>query len=82
MNFIVVLSESKDYLNIIIITDKLLKNVSLTALLNLKVKTVIQSFIKNIFSLYETFLAIVSDWSSQFISEFWVRFCEIFNIQH
>ena len=24
---------------------------------------------------------IVSDWGSQFISEFWVRFCEIFNIQ-
>ena len=32
--------KSKDYLNIIIITDRLLKDVSLTALLNLKIETV------------------------------------------
>ena len=53
MNFIVVLSESKGYLNIIIITDRLLKDVLLTILLNLEIKTVVQSFIKNVFSLHE-----------------------------
>ena len=61
MNFIVVLSESEDYLNIIIVTDRLLKNVSLTALSNLEIKTVVQSFIKNIFSLYKAPLMIVSN---------------------
>ena len=41
INFIVALSESKDYLNIMIVTDRLLKNVSLTALLNLKIEMII-----------------------------------------
>ena len=61
MNFIVALSESKDYSNIMVVTDRLLKDVSLTALLNLEIETVVQSFIKNVFSLYEAPLAIVSD---------------------
>ena len=61
MNFIVALSESEGYSNIIIITDRLSKDVSLTALLNLEVETVVQSFIKNVFSLHEAFLVIVSD---------------------
>ena len=49
MNFIVILSESKDCLNIIIVTDKLLKDVLLAALSNLEIKTVVQNFIKNVF---------------------------------
>ena len=61
MNFIVALSESEDYLNIMIITDRLLKDISLIVLLNLKIETIIQSFIKNVFLFYETSLAIVSD---------------------
>ena len=61
MNFIVALSESKSYSNIIIITDRLLKNVSLTALSNLKIEMIIQSFIKNVFSFYKTSSVIVSD---------------------
>ena len=61
MNFIVALSESKSYSNIMIITDRLSKDVSLTALLNLKIETVVQSFIKNVFSLHEAPLAIMSD---------------------
>ena len=61
MNFIVALSESEGYSNIMIIINRLLKDVSLTALLNLEVETVVQSFIKNVFSLYEAFLVIVSD---------------------
>ena len=61
MNFIVALSESKDYSNIMIITDRLLKDVSLTALPNLEVEMIVQSFIKNVFSIYETFSVIVSN---------------------
>ena len=61
MDFIVALSESKGYSNIMIITDRLLKDVSLTALSNLKIKTVIQNFIKNIFSFHKAPSAIVSD---------------------
>ena len=57
------------------------KNVLLAALSNLKIETVVQSFIKNVFSFYEAPSAIVSDQSSQFISEFWIRFCKILNIQ-
>ena len=82
MDFIVALSESEGYSNIMIITNRLSKDVSLTALLNLEVETVIQSFIKNVFSFYEALSAIVSDWGSQFISEFWAKFCKTFNIQH
>ena len=82
INFIVALPESKGYSNIIIITDRLSKNVSLTALSNLEIKTVIQNFIKNIFSFHEASLMIVSDQGSQFISEFWMRFCKTLNIQH
>ena len=61
MNFIVALSESKGYSNIMIITNKLSKDVSLTALSNLEIEMIIQSFIKNVFSLYETSSMIVSD---------------------
>ena len=64
MNFIVALSESEGYLNIIIITNRLSKNVSLTVLLNLEIKIIIQSFIKNVFSLHEASLMIVSNQSS------------------
>ena len=70
MNFIVALSKSEGYSNIMIITDRLSKDISLTVLLNLEVKTIIQSFIKNVFSFYEASLVIVSDQSSQFINEF------------
>ena len=61
MNFIIALSENEGYSNIIIVTDRLSKDVSLTVLLNLEIKTVIQNFIKNIFSFHETPLMIVSD---------------------
>ena len=61
MNFIIALSENEDYSNIMIVINRLLKDVSLTALLNLKIKMIIQSFIKNIFSLYKAPLVIVSD---------------------
>ena len=61
MNFIVALSESKGYSNIMIITNRLSKDVSLTALLNLEIKIIVQSFIKNIFLFHEIFSAIVSD---------------------
>ena len=81
MDFIVALPESKGYSNIMIVTDRLLKDVSLTALLNLKIETIVQSFIKDIFSFHEASLMIVLDWGSQFISEFWARFCETLNIQ-
>ena len=54
MNFVVALLESEDYSNIIIIINRLLKDVSLTVLSNLEIKTVIQSFIKNVFSFHET----------------------------
>ena len=61
MNFIVALPESKDYSNIIIITDRLSKDISLTILSNLKIETVVQSFIKNVFLLYKAPSVIVSD---------------------
>ena len=61
MNFIIILPESEGYSNIIIITDRLSKDVSLTALSNLEVEMVVQSFIKNVFSLHETSLMIMSD---------------------
>ena len=61
MNFIVALSESEDYLNIMIIINRLLKDVSLTALSNLEIEMIIQSFIKNVFLLYEASSVIVSD---------------------
>ena len=64
MNFIIALPESEDYSNIMIVTDRLSKNVSLTALPNLEIETVIQSFIKNVFSLHKAFSAIVSDQNS------------------
>ena len=49
MNFIIALSESKGYSNIMIVTNRLSKNVLLTALSNLEIETVIQSFIKKYF---------------------------------
>ena len=81
INFIVVLLKSENCLNIIIIIDKLFKNVSFAVLSNLEIEIIIQSFIKNVFSLYGAPSVIVSDWGSQFISEFWAKFCETLNIQ-
>ena len=81
MNFIVALLKSEGCSNIMIITDRLFKDVSFAVLLNLEVEMIVQSFIKNVFSLHEALSVIVSDWGSQFINEFWARFCEILNIQ-
>ena len=61
MNFIIILSENEDYLNIIVVTDRLSKNVSLTVLSNLKIEIIVQSFIKNVFSFHEAPSVIVSD---------------------
>ena len=61
MNFIVALPESEGYSNIMVVTDRLSKDVSLAALLNLEVKTVVQSFIKNVFSFHKASSVIVSD---------------------
>ena len=41
MNFIVALLKSEDCLNIMVITDKLLKDVSLAVLLNLKIEMIV-----------------------------------------
>ena len=61
MNFIIALLKNEGYLNIIIVINRLLKNVLLTILLNLEIKMVVQSFIKNAFSFHEVSSAIVSD---------------------
>jgi hypothetical protein len=81
MDFITDLPESEGCTNMMVVTDRLSKDVVLVALPNLDVETVAWAFIKHVVAYHWLPKAIVSDRGSQFVSGLWKRLCEILGIQ-
>ena len=61
INFVVDLSNSNEYTNIMIVINKLIKLWYLIAFEFFDVETVVNVFIKNVFKLHELFDIIISD---------------------
>jgi hypothetical protein len=80
MDFITDLPESEGCTNLMVVTDRLSKDVVLIALPNLEVETVARAFIKHVVAYHWLPTAIVSDRGSQFVSGLWKRLCEILGI--
>jgi hypothetical protein len=81
MDFITDLPESEGCTNMMVVTDRLSKDVVFIALPNLDVETVAWAFIKHVVAYHWLPKAIVSDRGSQFVSGLWKRLCEILGIQ-
>ena len=81
MDFITDLPESEGCTNLMVVTDRLSKDIVLIALPNLDVETVAWAFIKHVVAHHWLPKAIVSDRGSQFVSGLWKRLCEILGIR-
>jgi len=81
MDFVGPLHESDMAKYIMVVTDRLSKDVALSALPDLEVETVSKAFIKDVYAHHGPPTAIVSDRGSQFISEFWTQLCNILGIK-
>ena len=80
IDFITDLPESEGCTNLMVVTDRLSKDVVLVALPNLEVETVAKAFIKHVVAYHWIPTAIVSDRGSQFVSGLWKRLCETLGI--
>ena len=70
IDFVVKLSNSNEYMNVMIVVDQLMKMRHMILLKMLDVIEVAEVFTKNIFKLHELSDMIVSDCEDQFISTF------------
>ena len=71
INFIIDLSNSNEYINIMIIIDRFMKLWHFIAFEFFNVETIVDAFIKNVFKLHELSDTIISDYDNQFVSMFW-----------
>ena len=76
MDFITELPESKGNTNLMVVTDRLSKDVILIPLANLRAETVADAFIHDVVAYHWFPDAIVSDRGSQFVSQFWKYMCD------
>ena len=71
IDFIVDLSNSNDYTNIMIIINWFMKMRHMISLKLLDVVEIAEVFTQNVFKLHELFNMIISDYRNQFITIFW-----------
>jgi hypothetical protein len=81
MDFIINLPESRGCTYLMVITDRLSKDVVLAPLPNLETETVAWAFIEKVVAYHWFPDAIVSDRGGQFIGAFWKKMCELLNIE-
>ena len=81
IDFIVDLSNSNDYTNIMIIVDWFMKMRHMIFLKLLDIIEIAEAFIWNVFKLHELFDMIISDHKDQFIVIFWKMLCTWFKIE-
>lgn len=82
MNFITHLSESNEYDVIIIIVNRLIKMKHMIVCHKIcDAEEIDWLFIQHIWSLHSLFTIIVSDWETQFVSEFWKHLTQQLGIQ-
>jgi len=83
MDFIVELPKSRDMTTIMVVVDRLTKMAHFIPLRCLPTSSIAaDAFIVNIFRLHGFPISIISDRGSQFTSDFWMRLCELLNIDH
>ncbi len=80
MDFVTGLPESDGCTNLMVVTDRLSKDVVLTPLADLNTTTVAKAFIRDVVAYHWLPDAIVSDRGGQFLSEFWITMCEMLSI--
>ncbi len=80
INFIVDLLSSESCTNLLIIMNCLSKRVILESCKNMTAEWVTQTFVQHFYWAYELFIAIVSDWDTQFVSSLWKRVCQLLKI--
>ncbi len=75
IDFVVDLLSSEGCMNLLIITDCFSKRVILKSCKNMTAEWVTQTFVQCFYRAHELFIAIVSDWGTQFVSSLWKRVC-------
>ena len=80
MDFITDLPESDGNRHLMVVTDRLSKDVILIPLHDLTVDTVVNAFVTHVTAHHWLPDAIVSDRGSQFLSEFWTTMCRMLRI--
>ncbi len=80
IDFVVNLLSNEGCTNLLIITDCLSKKVILKLCKEMTAKWVTQTFIQHFYQAHELFIAIVSDWETQFVSSLWKRICLLLKI--
>ena len=81
IDFIIDLSNSNDYMNIMIVVDWLTKIKHMIFLKLLDVIEIAEVFIQNVFKLHKLSDMIISDCENQFIAIFWKTLCTWFKIE-
>ena len=81
IDFITDLLKSEECRNMIVITNRLSKEVVVNRLDDLKAETVVKQFIRRYYLYHFLFFTIVSDRGAQFISTLQTRICRILRIK-
>ncbi len=80
IDFVIDLLSSEGCTNLLIITNCLSKRVILKLCKNMTAEWVAQTFVQCFYWAHELFIAIVSDWDTQFVSSLWKRVCQLLKI--
>lgn len=80
IDFITDLPESEGCTILLVVTDRLSKDIVLVPLPDMSTETLVQAFIKHVVAYHWLPTAIVSDRGSQFVSALWKRLCEVLGI--
>ena len=80
MNFIIKLSLSESCINIMMIINKLSKNVIFILIKNIKTETITQVFITWVYQFHKLFSAMITNRDTQFMSYLWKWIYQLLNI--
>jgi hypothetical protein len=76
IDFVVDLPSSNGFTNIMVVVDRLMKMRYIIPMESIDVILVAEYFVKHVFKLYGLPDLIISDYGSQFISDFWQALCK------
>ncbi len=80
IDFVVDLSSSEGCTNLLIITNCFSKKIILKSCKNMTAEWMTQTFIQHFYQAHKLFIAIVSDWGTQFVSSLWKKVCQLLKI--
>ena len=80
MNFIIKLSLSESYINIMMMMNRLSKNVIFILIKNIETETITQIFITWVYQFHRLFSAMITNRDTQFTNYLWKWICQLLNI--